>query len=92
MEFNPSKCQVVHVTGSKKTVQTDNVLHGQVLEPLPCARYLVVDISSGLTWNSHIDRCNSDSWVYLNYLLLITYYLRNIKTKVREAAYNSIVR
>ena len=52
MEFNPSKCQVVHVTGSKKTVKTDYVL--QVLESVPCARYLGVDISS-LTWNYHID-------------------------------------
>ena len=34
------------------TVKTDYVL--QVLESVPCARYLVVDISS-LTWKSHID-------------------------------------
>ena len=46
MEFNPSKCQMVHVTGSRKTVKTDYVLHGQVLESVPCARYLGVDISS----------------------------------------------
>ena len=68
MEFNPSKCQVVHVTGSRKTVMTDYVLHGQVLESVQCARYLGVDISSGLTWNSHIDRVTAnaklDSWVY----------------------------
>ena len=31
MEFNSLKCQVVHVTGSKKTGKTDYVLHGQVL-------------------------------------------------------------
>ena len=60
MEFNPSKCQVVHVTGSKKTVKTDFELHGQVLEHVPCARYFVVDISS-LTWNSHIDRVTVNS-------------------------------
>ena len=58
MEFNPSKGQVLHVTGSRKTVKIDyrNVLHGQVLESVPSARYLEVDISSGLTWNSHIVR------------------------------------
>ena len=55
MEFNPSKCQVVCVTGFKKTVKTDYVLHGQVFESVLCARYLGVDISSGLTWNSHVD-------------------------------------
>ena len=69
MMFNPSKCQVVHVTGSRKTVKTDYVLHGQVLESVPCARYLGVDIS--MQW-SHLEfpyrpcncQCKSDSWVY----------------------------
>ena len=56
MEFNPSKCQVLHVTGSKKTVKIDYILNGQVLESVPCARYLGVDISSGLTRNSHVGR------------------------------------
>ena len=40
MEFNPSKCQVVYVTRSRKRVETDYVLHGQVLESVPSARYL----------------------------------------------------
>ena len=86
MEFNPSKCQVVHVTGFRKTVKTDYVLHGQVLESVPCARYLGVDISSGLTWNSHIDRVTANAYQTLGFIR------RNIKTKmpkVREAAYDS---
>ena len=89
MEFNPSKCQVVLVTGSKKTVKTDYVLHGQVLESVPCARYLGVDISSGLTWNSHIDRVTANANRTLGFIR------RNIKTKmpkVCEAACNSLVR
>ena len=33
MEFNPSKCQVVHVTGTKGPVKKTNyVLHEQILE------------------------------------------------------------
>ena len=35
---------LVHVTGSKKTVKTYNILHGQFLESVPCARCLGVDI------------------------------------------------
>ena len=84
MEFNPSKCQVVHVTGSRKTVK----LHGQVLESVPCARYLGVDISR-LTRNSHIDHVTAYSNRTLGSIR------GNIKTKmpkVREAAYNSLVR
>ena len=65
MEFNPSKCQMVHVTGSKGPVnKTNYVLHGQVLESVTSARYLGVDIYSNLSKMS----------------------------KVRERAYNSLVR
>ena len=48
MGFNPSKCQVVHVTGSKKPVKRDHIMHRQVLESVTSARYLGVDISSSL--------------------------------------------
>ena len=89
MEFNPSKCQVVQVTGSKIPIKKDYVLHGQVLESVSCAKYLGVDISSTLSWNSHINRIVSSATRTLNFVR------RNIKTKipkVRETAYNSLVR
>ena len=91
MEFNPSKCQVVHVTGSKskRPIKTDYILHGQVLESVTCARYLGVDISSDLTWNSHVDRITGNANRTLGFIR------RNIKTKmprVRETAYNTLVR
>ena len=72
-----------------RTSQTITVLHGQVLESVPCVRYLGVGISSGLTWNSHIDRLTANANRTLGFIR------RNIKTKmpkVREAAYNSLVR
>ena len=89
MEFNPSKCQVVHVSGSKRPVKRDYILHGQVLESVTCAKYLGVDISGSLTWNSHIDRIASTANRTLGFIR------RNIKTKmpkVRETAYNTLVR
>ena len=89
MEFNPSKCQVVHVAGSKRPVKRDYILHGQVLEPVTCAKYLGVDISGSLTWNSHIDRITGSANRTLSFVR------RNIKTrmsKVRETAYNTLVR
>ena len=87
MEFNSSKCQVVHVTGSRKTVKTDYVLHEQVLECVPCAMwYLGVDISSGLTWNSHIDcvtaKANRTLW----------FIQRNIKTNMPKVRVGSLHR
>ena len=59
------------------------------MESVPCARYLGVDISSGLTWNSSIDRVTANANWTLGFIR------RNIKTKVpkvREAVYDSLVR
>ena len=91
MQFNPSKCQVVQVTGSKskKPINSEYILHGQVLETVTCARYLGVDVSSTLSWNSHIDRVVNNANRTLGYIR------RNIKcqnTDVRESAYNTLVR
>ena len=89
MEFNPSKCQVVRVTTAKEVINTVYTLHGQFLEVVTSARYLGVDISSGLTWNIHIDRITGNANRTLGYIR------RNIKTKnqkVRETAYNTLVR
>ena len=32
MEFNPSKCQVLHITRARASIRHQYVLHGQVLE------------------------------------------------------------
>ena len=72
-EFNPSKCQVIQMTGSRNP--TNYSLYGQVLETVTCARYLGVDISSDLSWNSHIDRITGKATKILNF------FRRNIKTK-----------
>ena len=64
MGFNPSKCQVVHVTGSKKPVIRDYILHGQVLESVTSARYLGMDISGSLSWNPHVDRITGNANVH----------------------------
>ena len=88
MEFNPSKCQVVHVAGSKRPVKRDYILHGQVLESVTCAKYLEVDISGSLIWNSHIDRITGSANRTPGFVW------RNIKTKmskVRETANNTLV-
>ena len=65
MGFNPLKCQAVHVTGSKKPVKRDYIVHGQ------------------------IDRITENANHTLGFVR------QNIKTKmskVRETAYNTLVR
>ena len=88
MEFNPFKCQVLRVTTAREVINTVYTLHGQILEVVTGARYLGVDISSGLSWNPHIDRITGNTNQTLGYIR------RNIKTKnqkVRETAYNTLV-
>ena len=77
------------MTESKSPYKSEHILHGQVLETVTCARYLGVDISSNISWSSHIDRVVGNANRSLGYIR------RNIKSKskdVRESAYNTIVR
>ena len=89
MDFNPSKCQVLHITRSRHPIQTPYTLHGHVLEIADHAKYLGVDISSNLSWNHHIDRTATNAGKTLGFLR------RNIKTKnedIKQSAYKSLVR
>ena len=89
MEFNPSKCQVLHIARSRKPIHRNYTMHGQVLESVDYARYLGVDISSDLNFSNHINRIRANASKSLGFLK------RNIKTKhcgIREAAYKTVVR
>ena len=64
-------------------------LHGEILETGSCAKYLGVDITSDLSWGSHVDRITNSANKTLGFIK------RNVRTKmsgVREAAYNTLVR
>ena len=84
MEFNPSKCLVVRVTTARKAINTVYTLHGQILEVVTSAKYLGVDISSGLSWNSHIDRITGNANRALGYIQ------RNIKSKKTKSERNRL--
>ena len=86
MEFNPSKCQVVRVTTARKAINTVYTLHGQILEVVTSAKYLGVDISSGLSWNFHIDRITGNANRTLGYIR------RNIKSKNQKVRKPPITR
>lgn len=89
MEFNPSKCQVLHITKNKHVIKNKYYLHGQALEPVTHAKYLGLDLSTELSFNTHITRITTNANKSLGFIK------RNISTnnqKVKELAYKTLVR
>lgn len=89
MEFNPLKCQVVHVTKRKHPIPTQYYLHGVLLESVTSAKYLGVDISSDLSWDTHINKSTKKANQTLGFLR------RNVKVKsepLKSIAYQTLVR
>ena len=78
MSFNPSKCQVLHITRAKCPIQTRYILHGTVLESVPSAKYLGVTISDNLSWTLHIDSVSKKANQTLGFLK------RNIKVHNKD--------
>ena len=89
MEFNPSKCQVINITRQKTVKDTSYFLHKIKLESVPSAKYLGVDITKDLSWNTHINRITNKANQTLGFLR------RNIKvhsTQLKSVAYKTLVR
>ena len=55
MQFNPSKCQVLHITRKVKPLNTKSILHNVDLESASAAKYLGITIADDLPWSPHID-------------------------------------
>ena len=59
MTFNPSKCEVIRITRRRNSIHANYNIHGQQLSIVESGKYLNVNISKGLSWNSHVAQyCN----------------------------------
>ena len=88
MSFNPSKCQVLHITRAQCPIQTRYILHDIVLESVSSAKYLGVTISDNLSWTRHIDSVSKKANQTLGFLK------RNIKfhnKDLKSTAYTTLV-
>ena len=82
------KCLVLHISRSRN-VAKHIMLHGQVLQKADDARYLGLDISHDLSWNTQ----NPNVAIKVNRTL--GFIRRNISTEhksIYETAYNTLVR
>ena len=78
MEFNPGKCQVLHISRANQPIHSQYTLHGEILESVDCARYLGVSISKDLTWNTHIKEILTKANHTLGFVK------RNVRTKTNQ--------
>ena len=89
MHFNPSKCQIMHISRDQNPIQTQYVLHGQVLEAVDHAKCLWLKICHDLKWNHHVQNVTTKANMTLGYIR------RNIRTKhkgIHQTAYQTLVR
>ena len=68
MSFHPEKCEVIHITTKKKPIIHKYTLHGHTLSSVPQIKYLGVNISQDLKWNSHINSVSSKANQTLGFL------------------------
>ena len=89
MNFNPSKCQVLHVTHLKTPIETKYYLYDTMLDCVSSAKYLEVIISDDLSWRTLIDNITKSANQTLGFLK------RNIRVHnkdLKSVAYKTLVR
>jgi hypothetical protein len=89
MEFNPSKCEVLHISTQKKKLNHQYSIHNQPLQSVDKAKYLGMTISNDLKLNAHIEKITKKANSTLGLLK------RNISTcpiNVKKQAYTALVR
>ena len=90
MQFNPSKCQVLHIIRKVKPLNTKYILHNVELESASSvAKYLGVTIVDDLSWSPHIDNTTKKANQTLVFLK------RNIRVHnkdLKSVAYKTLVR
>ena len=89
MEFNPSKCHVIHVTRSRNPRADIYHLRGHALGAVQEVKYLGVTISNKLDWSPHIRNASGEAH---RSLAFVRRNLRTAPTALKESAYKSLVR
>jgi hypothetical protein len=89
MRFNASKCQLLRISRSTRSLERFYTINNQILEQVSSAKYLGVLLNDQLKWDSHIDsitaRANS----------IIGFLRRNLSLcnrDLKELAYFSLTR
>ena len=89
MQFNPSKCYVMHVTNTRSPVHRDYKLCNQTLAVVKSHPYLGVHLQDDMGWSTHIGCATSKASRMLG---VVRRNLYSCPEKLKETAYISLVR
>jgi hypothetical protein len=89
MDFHPEKCNILHVTRSRASIEERYFLKNHQLEMVDCAKYLGIDIDQQLTWNNHINRIVKKANSMLGF---VKRNLQISNTNTKADAYKALVR
>ncbi|XP_072048265.1 uncharacterized protein [Amphiura filiformis] len=89
MDFNPSKCEVITISNKRNCISFPYTIHNETLKKTDCAKYLGVNITSNLSWSTHVDKiCKKANSTQ-------AFLQRNIRScpqKIKARCYTTLVR
>jgi hypothetical protein len=89
MSFNPSKCEVIHITKKRSPIIYAYKVHQSTLQSVKSGKYLGVNIANNLSWNIHTESTIKKANNSLSFLR------RNITScpqDIKAQAYKTLVR
>ncbi len=89
MEFNPAKCQTLHISRRRNKLLHEYQMLGHTLQQVSQATYLGVEISDNLSWDAHINKVTGKANRSLGFIKRNLYACSK---GVKESAYKTLVR
>ena len=89
MRFNAKKCHLLKITRQRKPPQTQYSIDNSHLEEVQHHPYLGVELTSDLTWKSHISNISGRANRILN---LLRMHLYGCSQEVKSRAFTTLVR
>ena len=89
MSFNPSKCEVIHITRKRNPIHTTYKVHNTTLQSVKSGKFLGVNISHNLSWKTHIEVTAKKG---NNSLAFLRRNLASCPQEIKAQSYQTLVR